>query len=193
MTAIAAVRKDDVIYMCADSQTSFGTGKTNYLGGINNKIHVLNGDTLFAGTGGVREIQTIISHPEWFDFDREEGLTKGAIINTCTKIFDYFKDNELFKNKPDELPTINASILIAWKDRLFEICEDLMVLEYRTMQTIGCGDSYMIYAMTHIDLDGDIERQLVDACKISERFTDGVSAPYILVNTRDLEVKVVED
>ena len=66
MSVVIAIKKNDRIYMAADTQTSCGDRKDTYLGEDSRKIHRFDNGILLGGTGSVHNWQIICAHPESF-------------------------------------------------------------------------------------------------------------------------------
>ena len=66
MSVVVAIKKNNRIYMAADTQTTCGDRRINYHGEDSRKIHRLENGILLAHTGTIHNWQIICSHPEYF-------------------------------------------------------------------------------------------------------------------------------
>ena len=77
MTVVVAIKKDDVVYLGCDTQSTFDSIKRNFLSPANLKIQKMPNDVLIAGSGRLSLIQELVFRPELFEnISPEEGLTK---------------------------------------------------------------------------------------------------------------------
>jgi ATP-dependent protease HslVU (ClpYQ) peptidase subunit len=195
MSVVMAVKQGNRIWLGADTQSTRGTDKYNQLSPHDFKVTKLDNGVLLAMTGETASSQVILAHPEWFTIDEKKSLTKEYIVTKIVpKIYEAFDAEELLEREGRGTPPITkCSILIAYKDKLFEIARDLQVMRYEDYQAIGSGSNAAIYGLSKIDKTKDINEQLLQLLKISAKHDANVSAPFVLIDTQGLEYIIKED
>ena len=78
MSLIVAIKKDDVVYLGADTRTTRGERVRSNLAREDLKIHKM-GSCFVGAAGTVANLQLMISHPEWFEL-KGKPLTKKFIV-----------------------------------------------------------------------------------------------------------------
>ena len=195
MSVVIAVKQGGRIWFGADTQASRGADRYNQLAPNDFKVTKLGNGVLLSATGETVTMQTILSHPEWFTVDEKKGLTKEHIVtNIIPKIYELLESEELLeKDDKGTPPIMKCTMLIAYKDKLFEICRDLQVIRYEDYQATGSGANAINYGLAKIDKTKDINEQLLRLLKISAKLDTNVSAPFILIDTKDLKFTVKEN
>jgi ATP-dependent protease HslVU (ClpYQ) peptidase subunit len=82
-------------------------------------------------------------------------------------------------------------IFLAYKDVLFEICSNFIVLQYEEFQAIGDGFEYAQGTMLNTKDSDDINDRIVRALDIVSSYNYHVGRPYVLINSKDLQYKVI--
>ena len=162
------------------------------------KLHkIRNGynGVLLSATGETVTSQILLAHPKWFTVDGEKGLTKEHIVTKIIpRIYETLKEEELLEQDDKGTPPImKCTVLLAYKDKLFEICRDLQIIRYEDYQATGSGANAINYGLARIDKTQDINEQLLRLLKISAKLDSNVSAPFILIDTKNLKFTVKED
>ncbi len=193
MSLVIAVKKGDTVYFGADTQTTCGRHKDNILREFNYKVQKLPNGVLLSTTGSVRSKQLVLAHPELFAFDEKKGLTYEFLATkTVPKLYALFKEENALENKDGEMVKTGTRLLIAWKDRLFEIAQDLTIYRYEYYQATGYMGTAQ-YALQNFDYSRDVNAQILRALQTGAKFTDSVSGPYVFINSKDLTYSVVEE
>ncbi len=186
MSVIIAVKKDDIIYLGADTQCTSPTRKFHVKTGPNSKLIVLENGVIIGLAGMCVPGQILASHPEWFNFKSEDEFTKEYLTTfVIPKIKEAFKNYNYDEN--------DFEFTIAYKSKAFEINRRFVVFCIEHKNVIGCGGDVIIYKLSKINIDGDINEQLLDALRFSEKNDSAVGAPFILVNTKDLKIEIREE
>lgn len=195
MSIVMAVKQGNRIWFGADTQSTRGTDKFNQLSPNDFKVVKLDNGILLSMTGEVVSSQFILAHPEWFTVDEKKGLTKEHIVTKILpKLYEALENEELFEREERGTPPImKCGIIIAYEDKLFEISRDLHVIRYEDYQATGSGANVIIYGLSKIDKSKDIKEQLLRLLKISAKYDANVSAPFILIDTQDLQYTIKED
>ena len=187
MTVIVSLEKDGVVYMGADTCTSTGKRKENVAQGEFGKITIMpNG--LFVGIAGlVSAHQLLTAHPEFFSF-ADDKLTKDGIIRSfLPQVIALFKEKKEMEEDDVNLP---ISLLLAKEADLFVITSSLKVFRVRDF-AIGSGGSYAFAALR--DESETVENRLLNGMRLAEKFETGVSAPFVLVDTKEKTFKEVRE
>lgn len=194
MSVVMAVKQGDRIWFGADTQSTRGTDRYNQLSPHDFKVTKLDNGILLAMTGETASSQFIQAHPEWFTIDEKKGLTKGHIVTKIvTKIYEALEGEALLEREDRGTPPImKCSIVIAYQDKLFKICRDLCVIRFEDYLAIGSGSNAAIYGLSKIDKTKDINEQLLQLLKISAKHDANVSAPFVLIDTQDLQYTIKE-
>ena len=191
MSLVVAFKKDGVVYMGADTQSTCGSTISRTLNESGFKITRLSNGILVGICGRVKGHQRIIAQKHWFDISEGETISKRYIVKNiipelCTLMKDIKEDKDASNSSMD------VSILIAWQDKMFVISRDYEVYECETYAAIGAGYNYSKYSLSQIGENDDINEGLLKALRAGARFDSTVSAPYILIDTKDKEYKIVE-
>ena len=68
----------------------------------------------------------------------------------------------------------------------------MQVIRYEDYQATGSGANAVNYGLSRIDKSKDINEQLLRLLRISAKHDTRVSAPFILIDTKDLRFTVKE-
>ena len=85
------------------------------------------------------------------------------------------------------LPLTGGTILIVYKEKLFEICRNLQIMAYTYYQAAGSGANAIVYRLSKVDKTKDIKEQLLYLLKISTMQDTNESVPFVFINTQDLK------
>lgn len=187
MTVIVALEKDGVVYMGSDTCTSRGKKKENEAKGEFGKVGILS-NGLFVGMSGlVCAHQLLLSHPTLFSFADEKLTKEGIIRSFLPQAIDLLKENKEMEKDDNNLP---VQMLLAKDSDLFVITSSLKVFRVRDF-AIGSGGSYAFAALR--DENETVENRLLNGMRLAEKFETGVSAPFILVDTKEKTFKEVRE
>ena len=187
MSVIVAIKENGVVYTGADSQTSLGKRKHKYLNEVGYKVHRLDNGMLLGFCGRVASRQAILAMKEIFTLDENGRLTKEHIVKN---ILPELQDR-IGEIAGEECASIEVSILLIYKDEMYQIFSDLRVIHLNENATIGAGASYANYAlfnMTHLPVRQRIVKALVE----SSKRCDSVEGPFVLIDTKNLEYEVID-
>ena len=198
MSVVVAIKKNGIIHMASDTQTSCGDRKKTYLGEQSRKIARFDNGILLGHTGAVHNCQIVKAHPEIFTVPEDGNMTKKYIVqNIIPKLFKCYRDNKMREKGENEPARMGDSYLLAYKDKLFQIDNVFDVEVHEHYAEIGSGGD-----LTHaglIELDADevqdkkvIEERLVDLLRIPANRIMSVSGPYCLIDSAECEYKIVE-
>lgn len=187
MSVIVAIKENGVVYMGADSQTTIGRRKRNGLNETAYKITRFENGMLVGFCGRVAAKQAILSMDNVFVLDKEGGLNKKHIVKEIVpKLVDKM---QLIGD--EDSGALDVSILLAYKDRLYRITSGLDVLNLNECGRSGAGADF-----TNLYLFGEknlsIRERILKALMASAKRTESVGGPYVLIDTKSQEFKVVD-
>ena len=192
MSILIAYKKDDTVYMGTDTRTIVNDHKKNELRGCNLKIQKLANDMLLGITGERLERQTLIAYSEIFTLDKNGKLTKKHIVKEIIpKLITVLEKEGLLVEKEGELPYMKAVILLVHKGTIYEICSGFAVIKYEDFQVVGRSSDYAHATLMNTKPMDNIEGRIVKALDIVAENSQYVGKPYLLINTKELEYKIV--
>lgn len=192
MSLVVAYKRNGVIYMGADTQSSTGTTIDRALNESGFKITRLANGMLIGICGRIKGHQRIIAQKKWFDVSEKDTFDKRYIVkNIIPELSVLMKD--ISEDKDARNSSMSVRILIAWKDKLFVVSSYFEVFECANYAAIGAGDDYAKYSLSLIKGEDDINEQLLRALRVGACFDSSISAPYILIDNKDKEYKIVEN
>lgn len=186
MSVVVAIKKDGVVYIGADTQTTTGSAKANYTKESNLKIITLENGIVLGHVGAVARKNIFFHSKNVFPkLKLKNGLTKEVIVE---QLLPLLKKDKVFCNDDGH---VEISAVLAYKDRLFKIKNEV-VTEIGRYCAIGAGYDF---AWAHLE-DGwkkhDPVSLLHKALDASARNIPSVSAPFVVVNTKDLSIEVIK-
>lgn len=192
MSLVIAEIKDGVVYFGADTQTSMGnTDKLNRTSKGNLKVKKLPNGILVGHAGKVQNAQLFSCHREWFEDLPEGKLTKEFIV---TKIVPAYyralKQRKMLKN--EEPADSDCSLFLAQEDRLFRIGHDFSVFTIPKSDAIGCGN-YAYYSTNTLKPDLTVRDKMLKVLRLSEAHDTTIGAPFVFIDTKNLEYEFVEE
>ena len=187
MSVIVAIKENGVIYMGADSQTTAGRRKHNNLNETAYKVARLDTGILVGFCGRVAAHQTILSMKDVFTLDEQGELTKRHIVKEIVpKLVD-----KMEQIGDEESGYIDVGIMLAYKDKLYRITEDLDVIHLNENGSDGAGRdlvNYVLFEMKNLP----VRERILRALEESARREESVGGPYVLIDTKNLEYEVVD-
>lgn len=191
MSILLARVKDGAVYMATDTRFVANDDKWNGLCECDYKIQKLaNG--MLVGVSGEREVrQEVFSVMENFELDKNGELSREHVIKRiAVPLFFALKESGVlcYDDKDNEVyPYMKADILLAHKDKLFEICSNFMVLRYEEYQALGMSADFAVYAMTKLKDTDDIHEGFTKVLDYAAKYSHRVGAPYLFIDTKSLE------
>ncbi len=195
MSIIVAVKHGGAVFMGADTQTSYKDFKTNSLAENNFKITRLPCGLLI-GSSGRADIAARVVHAENVFTVPPEGLSKKYIVTVIIpELFHFLDERELLGTDDDddedeESGSMDCSLILAHKDKLFYINGNFSVWECDKFCVGGSGDGFAFPYMKSFDDGKDVHGQLLTAMRAAARHDQAVSAPFILIDSKNLDYKV---
>ena len=191
MSLVVAYKRDGVVYMGADTQSTCGSTILRSINESGFKITRLPNGILVGVCGRVKGHQRIIAQRDWFTLAEGEKFDKRYIVrNIIPKMSELMKD--IREDKDARNSSMEVSLLIAYGDSLYKISRNFAVYECQTYAAIGAGDDYSQYCLSQIGESGDINEGLLNALRAGANFDSTISAPFVLIDTKQREYTVVE-
>lgn len=193
MSIVIAYKKDNVVYMGADTKRSQGNWARTIETVNDMKIHKIGENMLIGAVGTLSNIQTLINNrEEWFD-TKGKPLTKKFIVqNVIPKFFHTLKREEKITIEEGKSPKAKCCFCITDGKKIFHIDDFFVVTELSDFCAIGCTE-YIAYAyIRNANKNDNVKDIILSALRGSVYRDDGVGAPYIFIDTDKFEFSIVE-
>ena len=196
MSVVVGIKKDGVIYLGADSQTTRGGTRTSLSNPNNFKIWKVKGveHCLIGHVGALRDacavrimdnlIREIDLIHDCIDFDYVVGRIMPMIIEQI-KNFGYI-DDHIFQ-------CMASTYLFAYKDKLFVISGDGSVIEIDDCVAIGSGESEAIGSLVTTCDETNAQVRILKAIKASATHDLYVDYPIVLTDTASTGFTVISE
>ena len=187
MSVIVAVKENGVVYMGADTQTTTGRKKRNGLNETAFKIHRLENGMLVGFCGAVAATHEIMVMEDVFVLDENGELNKKHIVNYIVpKLI-----NKMGQIGDEESGSLDVSILLAHKDKIYKINSSLRVIKHNEYGKAGAGSLFVNYYFTERK-DLSVRDRILKSLTSCARRCDSVSGPYVLIDTKNLKYEIVD-
>ena len=194
MSLIVAIKRDDVVYLGADTRSTRGERVRANLAEDDFKINRLA--SCFVGAAGsVASIQVMTSHPEWFELNGKPLTKKFLVLNVLPKYYETIKHMDKLKisEQNSASPESGCAFIVTDGKKLFIIRDDFSVTELSKYAQVGCTEPIALSILFNA-LDEYTPNELIlKALRLSAYRNDGVGAPFVLINTKDNKFTVVEE
>lgn len=191
MSLVVAYKRDGVVYMGADSQSTTGSAINRSLNDSGFKVTRLANGMLIGVCGRVKGHQKIVAQKHWFNVPEGETFDKRYIVNNIIPELSVLMQ-DICDDRDARSASMSVQIIIAYNDKLFVIGRHFDVYECNSYVAIGAGDDYTRYCLSQIGPSDDVNACLLEALKTGAYFDSTVSAPYILIDTKDKQYTIVE-
>ena len=197
MSVIAAIKKDGVVYMVADSQVTRGGTRTSLSNPSNYKIWKVKGveNCLIGHVGNLRDacvIKVMYGLVREIDAIKENVDFEYVVCRIVPMIIDELK-NYNYISKDGRFDVMDSRFLFAFKDKLFLISSDASVIEIDDCISIGSGECEAIGSLLTTQKNEDANIRIIKAIKSSATHDIYVDYPIILSNTKDTEFEIVTE
>jgi ATP-dependent protease HslVU (ClpYQ) peptidase subunit len=187
MSVVVAIKENGVIYMGADSQTTAGKRKHNYLNEMAYKVVKLDNGVLVGLCGRVAARQTILSMKNVFTLDEQGELTKQHIVKEIVpKLVD-----KMEQIGDEESGSMDVGIMLAYKDKLYRITAGLDVVHLNEIGSDGAGRDFVNYVLFEMK-NLSVRERILMALEESAKREESVGGPCVLIDTKELEYEVVD-
>ena len=148
------------------------------------------GDVLVGSAGSVMNIRRLAEHPEWFDTKGEEFDKKFIVTKIIPKLFKELAKYKMLDTGGDN-PKNRASVMMAYKDRIFCIDRDLSVYEADKFAAVGCTRAILRPFLLDMR-EGEEFDTMLSLIRLSSELSPAVRPPYHYVDTVSFEYKTIE-
>ena len=194
MSILLAVKKNNTVYMATDTREIVSGDKRNNLCEASFKIQKQDNGMLVGITGDRFTRQTLFANSEIFTLNKRGKLTKKHIVTEIVpQIIDLLDAHGMLMQNEDGFIGMKARIILAYQESMFEICAGFLVIKYEDLQALGEASSGAEVVLFNSKPDDDVEERLIRALDVASKYCLTVGAPYLLINTKDLEYKVVKE
>ena len=193
MSIVIAYKKDNVVYMGADTKRSRGLFTTTIEAENDMKIHRIGENMLIGAVGTVSNIQTMVDNrEEWFD-TKGKPLTKKFIVeNVIPKFYSTLRKECKIEIEKGKSPIAKCCFCVTDGKKIFHISDYFMVTELNDFCAIGCTENIAYAYIRNAKKDDSVRDVILAALRGSVYRDDGVGAPYIFIDTKDFEFTSVE-
>ena len=197
MSVVIGIKKNNKIYMAADTQTSCGDTKFHYFGEDSRKITKFPNGILLGHTGAVHNIQIVCAHPEIFTLPEEGTLTKKYIVqNIIPKLYKCFRDCRMLERDEKDPPKMDNTFLLAHANQMFLIDKYFAVDVVGHYAAIGSGDEVAMAGLMLLDgenltEDEVIQNKMAQILSLSASRISSVSGPFYVIDTANQEYKLI--
>ena len=193
MSILLAVKKNNTVYMATDTREIVSGNKRNNLCEASFKIQKQDNGMLVGITGDRFTRQTLFANSDVFTLNKKGKLTKKHIVTEIVpQIIDLLDAHEMLVQNEDGFIGMKARIILAYQESMFEICAGFLVIKYEDLQALGEASSGAEVVLFNSKPDDDVEERLIRALDVASKYCLTVGAPYLLINTKDLEYTVVK-
>lgn len=194
MSILIAYKKDNTIFMGTDTRLIINERKTNKLCKCDYKIQKMDNEML-VGIAGDRIVrQTCFAFSEIFTLDKNNNLTRKHIFTQIIpKLIKLLTEHDLLSSKNNQPPKINAEILLAYKSELFEICSNFTICKYEDYQAVGNISNYVQFILANTNKNHDVNQRIIKALDVASKHSQHVSRPYVLIDTKNQDYKLIEE
>ena len=192
MSVLIAYKRGDTVYMGTDTRVIANDCKRNELCQSSYKIQKLENGMIVGITADRLVRQAVFANSDIFTLDKKGELTRKHIVkDIIPKLSAMLNEEELMVNKEGSLPYFKAEIFLAHNGNLYEICSNFCVYRYEEYQTVGAVSDYAEFLLQSIKDTDDVEQKFVEALDIVAEHSQYVGRPYVLINTKDKEFKII--
>ena len=193
MSILLAVKKNNTVYMATDTREIVSGNKRNNLCEASFKIQKQDNGMLVGITGDRFTRQTLFANSDVFTLNKKGKLTKKHIVTEIVpQIIDLLDAHGMLMQNEDGFIGMKARIILAYQESMFEICAGFLVIKYEDLQALGEASSGAEVVLFNSKPDDDVEERLIRALDMASKYCSTVGAPYLLINTKDLEYTVVK-
>ena len=197
MSVVVAIKKDGVIYLGADSQTTRGGSRSSLSNPNNYKIWKVKStnNCLMGHVGSLRDtcvIRVMDNLVREIDVIHDNIDYEYVVKRIVPMIIDELKEYN-YLSKDNVFDTIDSRFLFAFKDRLFLIGNSGAVIEIDDCVAIGSAECEAIGSLLTTNSDDNCQNRIIKAIKASAIHDIYVDYPIVLSNTLDTNFEVIDE
>ena len=194
MSLIVAYKKEDVVYLGTDSRVIINEEK----GKVSNNEYKIQKteDGLLVGIAGDPQMrQVLFAYNEMFTLNKSGRLTKDHIVKKIVPaILTVLLEHDLIPTNKKSFYML-GEIVLAYKGDLYLINSDFATIKLSSCEVFGDSEP-CLYAKAIMEntCDSDnVEERIVKSLNIASKHCYMVGSPYVLINTEELEYKVIRE
>ena len=198
MSVVVAVKdkENNSVWVGCDSQCSAGYQKITLTNKNNYKIFKPSKDeNLIVGiVGAVRDSNILYCVDEYIDELtklKDEVDFKYIVNKVIPNIQKILIKNKVIKVKDGIIDEMNNEIILAYKDKIFNIYYDFAVIESDDFAVTGSGTHFSTGNLSN-EQNKSPKQRVIDAVKASCEHQLHVNYPIILMNTMTDEIEIIE-
>lgn len=195
MSVVIAIKENNQVYVACDTQVTRGSAKSNSLNPNNFKLwHPSKNKEVIIGSSGSVRVRNII----------QSSRELNEKIESNTEIIDYFfvineivpllfklqKQNDI-ELKVDGFPTLDISLIIVVKNKIYHISSYGDVMEVDHYIAIGSGQIEVNVSLLQAK-ELEVKKRLIQSIKNSESLNLYVSFPIIIGSNQTLDFEIFE-
>lgn len=197
MSVVVAIKKDEVIYLGADSQVTRGGTRVSLSNPNNFKIwKVRDVDNCIMGhVGNLRDacvVKIIRGLVDELTVFRQDVDFEYVVTRIMPRIFGELADYQFIDPKA-MFDDVHSRFLFAFQDKLYVIGSDGSVIEVDDCVAIGSGESEAIGSLLTSVNEEDPTERIIKAIKSSAAHDIYVDYPIVLTNTYDTVFTVIDE
>ena len=195
MSVVIAIKQNGIIYMGADSQVSCGGTRSTLSNSNNYKIWaVQDADNCLMGSVGTLRANNIIKVADGLIPEivalKDAVNFKFVVKHFVPRLMEELDEYNVLCRQKDNVPNMESSFLLAYKDRLYNIDHFGSVIEVDDFCAIGSGSCEAIGSLlSSVGVDDPVER-IKTAIKASAAHDIYVDYPIVISDTKSTEFKV---
>ena len=159
----------------------------NYFGALKNFVRIQDTHRCYFFIADLHSLTTH-PHPE----DLHEGV-KTILAEYLAAGLDPEKSAIFVQSEVPEVCELYVLLnMLAYKGELFVITVNFCVVRCPDRISMGLNFPHAGGTLMRIDDEGDVEAQLVDALRLTSKFTTYVAPPFVTIDTQNLTFRVTE-
>ena len=197
MSVVVGIKKDNVVYLGADSQVTRGGTRVSLSNPNNYKIWKVRGvdNCLMAHVGNLRDacaIRIMNNLVREIDAIHNEINFEYVVGRIAPMIIDELKEYN-YISKDGRFDFMDSRFLFAYKDLLYVIGSDSSVIEVDDCIAIGSGECQAIGSLITTVDEEDSQSRIIKAIKSSAASDIYVDYPIVLANTKNTKFDVITE
>jgi ATP-dependent protease HslVU (ClpYQ) peptidase subunit len=191
MSLVVGIKRNGYVYLGADTQITAGIRKTNYTQENNYKIIRYPNDILIGVVGSVASFMQIKYSDDVLKIPKDKKLTKKLVLNYIVNpLYKQFKKNERITTNEKGIDSQEVTYMIAKHNQLFLVFTGGGIIEISDYVAIGSAERQ---AYQYLAQYNNVEPEVLikNALSFSSAYDQGVSSPFILINTNSYEYELV--
>jgi ATP-dependent protease HslVU (ClpYQ) peptidase subunit len=192
MSSIVAIKKDNIVYFGADTQTTTDVFKSNNVIEDRFKIKKMANGVLIGIVGTVYPSMVLRLNDDLFTQEAHVILTKEYIIKHYVNVLfkELEKSNQLTEDEK-MTKSFDFRFIIAKEDKLFMVATSGAVFEIPNYIAIGSGEEY-VYSYLYQRPLNNPQELIRSIMKLVSTYDSSVSAPFVYIDTEKLTYTIEE-